>query len=76
MTDYSTIWNTLQRHVPKRTWISLSEILTVVQARIFLDAEDLVRAGSRSGTLRWEANVRRLLRLKVHTGFVRSRKNC
>lgn len=76
MTDYSTIWNTLQRHVPKKKWISLSEILTVVQARIFLDAEDLVRAGSRSGTLRWEANVRRLLRLKVHTGFVRSRKNC
>ena len=76
MTDSTTIWNTLQRHVPKGKWISLADILTVVQARIFLDAEDLDQASSRSGTLRWEANVRRLLRLKVHTGFVRSRKKC
>ncbi len=74
MTDNTTIWNTLQKHVPKREWISLSEIFTVVQARILLDAEDLDRASSRSKTPRWEANVRRLLQLKVHTGFVRSRK--
>jgi hypothetical protein len=74
MTDNATIWNTLQRNLPKRKWIPLAEILTVVQARIFLDEEDLGPASSRSGTLRWEANVRRLLRLKVHAGIVRSRK--
>lgn len=74
MTDNTTIWNTLQKHVPKGEWISLSEIFTVVRARILLDAEDLGRASSRSVTPRWEANVRRLLRLKVHTGIVRSRK--
>ena len=74
VTDNTTIWNMLQKHVPKRKWITLSEILTVVQARILLDAEDLGRASSRSRTPCWEANVRRLLRLKVHTGIVRSRK--
>ncbi len=74
MTDNTTIWNTLQDYVPKRKWISLSEIFTVLQGRILLDAEDLGRASSRSGGLRWEANVRHLLYTKVHTGIVRSRK--
>ncbi len=74
MTDNTTIWNTLRQHVPKRKWIPLSEIFAIVQARISLDAEDLGRASSHSGIPRWEANVKRLLRLKVHTGSVRSRK--
>lgn len=74
MTDNTKIWNTLQKHVPKRKWIPLSEIFSLVQARILLDAEDLGRASSRSVTPRWETNVRRLLRLKVHTGIVRCRK--
>ncbi len=74
VTDNKTIWNTLQQHVPKRKWISLSEIFAIIQARISLDAEDLGRASSHSGTPRWEANVRRLLRVKVQTGIVRTRK--
>ncbi len=74
MTDNTTIWNALQSHLPKRRWISLADILTVLKTRILLDAEDLGHASSRSQTLCWEANVRRLLRLKVHNGIVRSRK--
>ncbi len=74
MTDNKTIWNTLQEHVPKRKWISLSEIFAIIQARILLDADDLGPASSHSETPRWEANVRRLLRVKVQTGIVRTRK--
>ncbi len=74
VTDNTTIWNTLQKHVPKRKWISLSEIFAIIQARVLLDAEDLGPASPHSGTPRWHANVRRLLRVKVQTGNVRSRK--
>lgn len=74
MTDNTTFWNALQRNLPKRKWIPLTEILATVQTRVFLDDEDLDAVGSRSGAPRWEANVRRLLRLKVHAGAIRSRK--
>lgn len=73
MTDNSTIWTALQRHLPKKTWIPLAEILETVRARVLLDAEDLERTGSTAGAARWEANVRRLLRAKSRTGGVRAR---
>jgi hypothetical protein len=74
VTDNTTIWRALQKYLPKKTWISLEEILTTVHTRIFLDEEDLDRASSHSGTPRWEANVRRLLRVKTRMGSVRSRR--
>ena len=73
MTDNSTIWTALQKHLPKKTWIPLAQILETVRARVLLDAEDLERTGSRTGAARWEANVRRLLRAKLRAGGVRAR---
>ena len=74
MTDNTTIWDALQRHLPKRKWIPLAEIFATVRTRVLLDDEDLERASSPPGTPRWESNVRRLLRLKTHTGSVRARE--
>ena len=74
VTDNTTIWRALQEHLPKKTWISLEEILTTVHTRLFLDEEDLKPARSHSGTPRWESNVRRLLRMKTQAGSVRSRR--
>jgi hypothetical protein len=74
VTDNTTIWKALQKHLPKKRWISLEDILTTVHTRIFLDEEDLDRARSHSGTPRWETNVRRLLRMKTLMGSVRSRR--
>ncbi|HUI63429.1 MAG TPA: hypothetical protein VL126_01205 [Bacteroidota bacterium] len=75
MTDNATIWKAMEMYLPKRTWIPLSDILATVQARIPLDQEDLERLGSRSGSPRWESNVRRVLRTKARTGNLRSRKS-
>jgi hypothetical protein len=73
MTDHSTIWIALQKHLPKNTWIPFAEILETVRARVFLDAEDLERTGNSTGAPRWEANVRSLLRIKSRAGSVRAR---
>ena len=74
MTNDTVLWGALQRNLPRKTWIPIAEILATVQSRIYLDEEDLERAGAASGTLRWESNVRRLLRLMVHAGRVRARE--
>lgn len=74
MTDDATIWRALQEFLPKRTWIPLPDILAIVQSRVFLDHEDLERRSPSSGVLRWETNVRRLLRVKTRIGSIRARK--
>ncbi len=74
MTDDATIWNVLKKFVPKRKWIPLQEIVSMVRTRMLLDREDLQRRGSTSGLPRWEHNVRRLLRAKARIGSIRSRK--
>jgi hypothetical protein len=74
MTDNATIWKALQKYLPKKTWIPLSDILVTVRTRLILDQQDLERRGSRTGAPRWESNVRRLLRTKARTGSLRARK--
>jgi hypothetical protein len=75
VTDNLTIWKALQRHIPKMRWVPLSEILATVQIQIHLDEEDLDRVRSRSGTPRWESNVRHLLWMKRQTGSIRGRES-
>jgi len=75
MTDNATIWKAMDLYLPKRTWIPLSDILATVQARVPLDQEDLERRSSRSGSPRWESNVRQVLRTKARTGGLRTRKS-
>ncbi len=74
MTDNATIWKALQKYLPKKTWIPMSDVLATVRTRIFLDQEDLECRGTRTGAPQWESNVRRLLRTKVRTGGLRARK--
>jgi hypothetical protein len=74
MTDDATIWRTLQEFLPKRTWISLSDIYGIVQSRVLLDKEDLEHQTPSSGFPQWKANVRRLLRAKARIGRIRARR--
>lgn len=75
MTDNVALWETLQKHLPRKRWIPLSEILATVRFQIRLDDEDLDYAGSGTGTPRWESNVYRLLRTKTRGGGVRARNS-
>jgi hypothetical protein len=72
MTDNTTIWKSLQEHLPKRTWIPIAKIFATVEKFVPLDGEDLYAAQPERP--RWKSNVRRLLRLKVRAGSVRSRE--
>lgn len=73
MTQSSAVWTILQRHVPKRQWVSLGEIYEIVQTHWTLDNEDLqVHA---SDTPRWKFTVRRLLETKKRTGSIQGRRS-
>jgi hypothetical protein len=71
MTDNMTIWRSLQEHLPRRTWIPIAKVFATVEKFVPLDGEDL--RASHPERPRWKSNVRRLLRLKVRAGSVRSR---
>lgn len=71
MTDNTTIWKSLQEHLPRRTWIPIAKVFATVEKFVPLDGEDL--RATHPERPRWKSNVRRLLRLKVRAGSVRSR---
>jgi hypothetical protein len=73
MTDDNTLWKTLQKYIPRKQWLALTEILVIVQRRTKLDTDDLELA-KRSGTPHWKSNVRRVLHSKLRQGWVRARK--
>jgi hypothetical protein len=71
MTDNTTIWKSLQEHLPRRTWIPIAKVFAIVEKFVPLDREDL--RAIHPERPRWKSNVRRLLRLKVRAGSVRAR---
>jgi hypothetical protein len=73
MTDNTTIWRTLQAHLPKKTWIPLSDIFSVVEAKLPLDPDDLSSRGVASP--RWKTNVRQVLKVGERKGSIRARKH-
>lgn len=75
MTDDGTLWMTLRKNIPRERWIPIADIFRVVQRSIVLDAEDLKCTNSRSGSLRWHSNVRRILYAKRRDGTVSGRKS-
>jgi hypothetical protein len=74
MTDDATIWRALQESLPKKIWVSLSDIYAIVQSRVYLDREDLERRHPSSGSPQWKTNVRRLLRAQARVGRIRTRR--
>lgn len=75
MTNDTTLWTMLRKHLPRREWISTVEIFRILRPRIPLDAEDMQRMGVRSRTLRWEFNVRRVLHSKQREGTLSARES-
>lgn len=73
MTNDTTLWATLRKHVPRRKWVSLQEIYQIVQRNVALDAEDLGCRSTHPASPRWKRNVRRLLHAKRHDGTLKSR---
>lgn len=71
MTPSNTLWATVQRHVPKRRWVSTGEILSIIESHSTFDHDDLTLHSS--NLPRWKLNVRRLLQQKKKDGTLKGR---
>jgi hypothetical protein len=75
MTNDSALWITLHEHLPRKTWVPITDIYTIVQHRIPLDEEDLESRNASSGSPCWKSNVRRVLHSKQREGTLLGRKS-
>ncbi len=73
MTNDTILRETLQRHMPRRQWITIAEIYSLVEHCMALDNEDLRCATHGTPVPRWHANVRRVLYHMRREGRVMSR---
>jgi len=72
MTGRVAIWNIMLENIPRRQWISIGEIFSIVESRSDLDNEDLELNPLQ--VPRWKINVRRALMNKKRAGRIQGRK--
>ncbi len=68
------VWETIQGHVPRRQWISSTEIFAIVEKHGSLDEEDRQPFSSGSRLPKWKVVVRSVLAERRKSGEIRSRK--
>ncbi len=74
MTAATTIWSILQRHAPRKQWVSSGDLFALVETYGHLDDEDLRPLSPHSRTPRWKINVRNVLLNRCEKGRVRRRE--
>ena len=73
MTDDTILRETLTQHLPRRRWIPIDDIYSLVEGRMPLDTEDRVCAGHGAAAPCWHKNVRRVLYRMRREGRLMSR---
>ena len=73
MTQDTILRETLTKHMPRRRWIPIADIYTLVEHRMLLDAEDRTASGNHRLDPRWHTNVRRVLHRMHREGRLLSR---
>ena len=73
MIQVSKIWSILKDHVPRKRWVSIGEIFSIVESHSTLDNEDLKVHTPTANSPRWKVAVRRLLATQKKGGKVRGR---
>ncbi len=71
MIHHPEIWDIIQTHMPRESWISLEEIYQMVERYGNLDVEDFEPQSPTSDIPKWKRNVRNVLYYRNHTGKIR-----
>lgn len=69
-----TVWSILQRHIPKRQWVSAQDVYTVIESYATLDGEDQRPQSPLSKIPRWKILVRNVLVNREKKGKILWRK--
>jgi hypothetical protein len=70
MTHLPEIWDFIVGNLPKRRWVVLDDIYTLIESNLNLDAEDYERQSPRSEIPKWKRNVRNVLQYRKRTGEI------
>jgi hypothetical protein len=70
MTHLSEIWDCIVSKLPKRRWIFLDDIYTLMERNLNFDTEDYERQSPSSEIPKWKRNVRNVLQYRKRTGEI------
>ena len=70
MTHSSEIWECIQNHLPRRQWILLEDIYSLVETHLNLDPEDFEPQLPTSSIPKWKRNVRNVLQYRKGTAEI------
>jgi hypothetical protein len=67
MTRLPEIWACIVRNLPKRRWVVLSDIYSLIERNLSLDKEDYEWQSPSSDIPKWKRNVRNVLQYRKRT---------
>lgn len=70
MTHLPEIWDCIVSKLPKRQWIILDDIYTLIESNLNLDSEDHEWQSPGSGIPKWKRNVRNVLQYRKRNGEI------
>jgi hypothetical protein len=68
MIRHPEIWDILQTHMQKGSWVSLQDIYQLVEHNANLDTEDFEPQSPSSDIPKWKRNVRNVLQYRKRKG--------
>ena len=74
MTQDTILRDTLAQHLPRRQWVPIADIYTMVERSMFLDADDRCCSGRVARVPHWHKSVRRILYTMRREGRLLSRR--
>lgn len=70
MTHLPEIWDRIVSNFPKRQWVVLDDIYTLIERNLNLDTEDYEWQSASSEIPKWKRNVRNVLQYRKRTGEI------
>jgi hypothetical protein len=70
MTHLPEIWDCIVSKLPKRRWVVLDDIYTLIERNLNLDTEDYKWQSPISEIPKWKRNVRNVLQYRKRTGEI------
>lgn len=70
MTHLPEIWKCIKERLPRRRWIPLVDIYSLVKDELVLDREDHEPQSPKSLVPKWKRNVRNVLQYRKVTGDI------
>jgi hypothetical protein len=69
------IWDCIVSKLPKKRWVVLDDIYTLIEHNLNLDAEDYEGQSPSSKIPKWKRNVRNVLQNRKETGKIEWNKH-